>query len=73
VAKRTIVVMDCDNPDCDNTQEHNAQSGPALGIFIDKGQWHFEGGGMPLPTTYACSFDCLSPALAHMTREELRR
>jgi hypothetical protein len=73
MAIRKITVAECDNPLCETRREHTAESGPALGIFIDKGQWHFEAGGMPLPKTYACSFECLMLALQHTTQEELRR
>lgn len=68
MGKRTIQVMVCDNPDCDYRDEHTRDEA-ALGYYIDRGQYHYGGGGGPIPKTFACSPACLGPAVDAMIRQ----
>lgn len=59
--KRKAVIIECDNPECDNAYEYDKDEEP-LGVYL-KGRAHIGGGGGPVPDTYACSFACVGPAV----------
>jgi len=65
MGKRKVTMMVCDNPECDN-EEEIFPGGPTLGYHLGRGAWHNVRGGGPIPPTYACSIDCISPAVAAM-------
>lgn len=68
--KIRVTVMVCDNPDCDDSYRHTKEE-PAYGFHLGKGFWS-QGGGGPIPATYACSEECIGPAVMHMIREASR-
>lgn len=59
--------MACDNPNCLNRYEHTKDD-PAPGYHLGKGFW-VEGGGGPIPATYACSAVCIAPAILETIRK----
>lgn len=63
---RRVTFLECDNPACNSEYEHSRDD-PAPGYHI-KGYWALGGGG-PVPATYACSIECLAPAVAHRIQE----
>lgn len=71
MSKRTAVMWQCDNPECDAEEEEFAP-GMAFGFFITKGVHHNGMGGRPIPKTFACSAGCIAPAVEFRIREEDR-
>lgn len=65
MAKKKATVMVCDNPDCGNTRLTSRED-PALGYYLGKGVMHESWGGGPIGETYACSYQCVAPAIAHI-------
>jgi hypothetical protein len=57
---RTIRMDVCENPECGN--ETPAEQG--WGYFIGRGHFMDAGIGGPISKTYACSLDCIAPAIA---------
>lgn len=69
MAKRKTVMEFCDNPECEYECEVDAQEPSAPGYHLGKGHWNLGGGG-PIPATYACSEECITPAvLANIERD----
>lgn len=64
MANVRVTMKECDNPECRERFEHTTEE-PAPGYHIGKGYWVLSGGG-PIPATYACSTECITPALEHM-------
>lgn len=62
MGKRKAVMMDCDNPRCNVSNEHTSMD-PAPGYHLGKGAWHDFGGGGPIPAVYAHSKACIQPAV----------
>ena len=71
MGKQRVTMMVCDNPACRNRHEHSKEE-PALGYHLGKGFWADEGGGGPLTSVYACSTECITPAVMHVIRESRR-
>jgi hypothetical protein len=72
MATRKATLMVCDNPRCPDKSEYEVtpQDPSAPGYHLGKGHYDLAGGG-PIPATYACSEDCIVPALrANMDRSE---
>lgn len=63
MAKQKVVVEVCDNPRCDSEPQISTKEDPALGFYLGKGFWADGAGGGPLPATYACSKECIVPAI----------
>lgn len=61
MGKRKAVIMDCDNPRCDTSGEYDKNE-PLPGYHFSKGMWVNAGGG-PIPPLYACSKECIAPAV----------
>lgn len=64
MAKRKAVMEVCDNPDCRNEFESSKEY-PAAGLHFKGGFWVSAGGG-PIPSFYACSDECVVPAMNHV-------
>jgi hypothetical protein len=64
--KATIEV--CDNPDCLNDFIIGADKEPAPGYHFGKGFWILGGGG-PIRAFYACTKECVIPALDRVIEE----
>jgi len=69
MAKRTTVMLSCDNPDCDTETEYDKAELP-LGFYFERGHQHHGGWGGPIPKTYACKTECIVPAIQARTEEE---
>jgi hypothetical protein len=54
--------MVCDNPRCDIEREGFSLE-PAFGYYLTKGEYHEMTYGGKIPRTYACSIQCISPAI----------
>lgn len=69
MAKRKITVEVCDNPRCKKGegefpyQEETYPHESTMGYHLGKGTWVHGGGGDYVPPTYACSADCIVPAI----------
>lgn len=61
--KEQVVVWTCDNPRCVTTTVEGPAFDPPVGYWINSGRIHYAGGGGPLGQVYACSFECLGPAV----------
>jgi hypothetical protein len=70
VTTRKVTMLECDNPGCSNEYEHSKDD-PAPGYHLGKGYW-IVGGGGPIPATYACSPECITPAVLHNISEARR-
>lgn len=70
MAKRKVTMEGCDNPECPTEYEHDAQD-PSPGYHLGKGYWSLGGGG-PIPATYACSEECIVPAVLAQIDRDLR-
>jgi hypothetical protein len=68
MTQQKVIMMVCDNPTCRSRYEHSKEE-PALGYHLGKGLWADDGGGGPIPATYACSLECIGPAVEHTIRE----
>lgn len=62
MSRQTRHVEVCDNADCNRTS-FTAKDEPALGIYLKGGVQHQSWGGGPIPKTYACSMECIVPAI----------
>lgn len=61
MAKKRVTVQVCDNPTCaEQYIDDGSQDVP--GFHLGKGYW-VSGGGGPIPATYACSRECVVPAI----------
>lgn len=67
MASRTVKMLECDNPQCSARFPHTKED-PAPGVFIDRGWWDLSGGGS-FAKAYACSWDCLEPAVREVAQE----
>lgn len=67
MSKRTATMMQCDNPTCRTEYEHTKDD-PAPGYHLGKGLL-IAGGGVFIPATYACSPECIVPAIQHNIEE----
>lgn len=61
MAKQKATIEVCDNPECGNS-EIVTKDEPATGYHLGRGFW-VSGGGGPIPATYACSEECILPAV----------
>lgn len=66
MARRTMDVLECDNPHCRHQEVVNDIPN---GIFIAEGWWATDEGGGPLREVYACSLACLPAAVGFVQRE----
>lgn len=64
MGREKATVMVCDNPKCQK-ESITRPFDPALGFYLGKGMWHFGAGGGPIPATYACSKECILPAIEY--------
>lgn len=64
MGREKATVMVCDNPECRKQFLHEKDE-PALGYYFGKGMWHLGGGGGPILATYACSEECILPAIQY--------
>lgn len=71
MGKQRITVMVCDNPACGKQFPHSTEE-PAYGYHLGKGFWADDGGGGPLTSIYACSPECIVPAVMHSIKESRR-
>jgi len=69
MGKRRAEVMECDNPACRTPPRVTSRYEPALGYYLGRGTYHHEGGGGPIPAVYACSPECIGPAVEYVIRE----
>lgn len=62
---KNIKVLACDNPHCDVSSPLNPDvpDEKPEGIYIDKGMVREEGRGGPFTRVYACSSNCIGPAV----------
>jgi hypothetical protein len=58
---RKVTIVECDNPECDSEYIDGEEDG--IGYHFLKGYQIDGGGGWPIPKVYACSKDCLAPAI----------
>ena len=77
MSKKKVTVEVCDNPRCKQGdgqfpyQEEFSKEEPAMGFHLGKGTWTHGGGGDYVPPTYACSKECIVPAIeANISREQ---
>lgn len=61
MATMKIEIITCDNPDCDTEERYDKDDLPT-GYHLSGGIFIMNGGG-PIPKVYACSEDCLVPAI----------
>jgi len=71
MATRRATLLVCDNPACDNEYEHSKDD-PAPGYHFERGYWETGGGGGYLPKTYACSQECITPAILERIAQLVR-
>lgn len=62
MAKAVKKFMICDNPKCNSAHEDD-EIAVVLGYYIQSGSVHQGGGGGPVAKVYACSEECLGPAV----------
>ncbi len=61
MSKSRAMIEYCDNPTCD-THYIVFENEPSPGYRFKGGSWEVGGGG-PIPAFYACSEDCIVPAM----------
>lgn len=64
---RKATMLACDNPSCDFEMETTKED-PAYGYHLT-GAIHMEWGGGPIPKTFACSPECIEPAIEATVKE----
>ena len=63
MGKETKTVLICDNPDCDTVRIlPDTDNEVLLGYYLSR-SGHLSFGGGPIPELYACSEDCIKPAV----------
>ena len=62
MGKRKALMEQCDNPNCQTSYEFDKED-PNPGYHLGKGVYVLGGGGGPIPATYACSTECIVPAI----------
>ncbi|QNJ55990.1 hypothetical protein SEA_RASPUTIA_100 [Microbacterium phage Rasputia] len=79
MAKQKITVEICDNPRCkkgDGQRPYSEEIFPedpsTMGYHLGKGHWVLGGGG-PIPATYACSKECIVPAIEAQIDRDMGR
>lgn len=70
MAKKKVTVEVCDNPNCPSEPQITEPSERAEGFYLGKGFWIHEASGRPIPATFACSWDCLMPAIESNIEKE---
>lgn len=65
MATKKVQVMQCDNPEC-RAEAITSKEEPAFGFYIQRGFWATGSGGGPLRNIYACSVECITPAIEEM-------
>lgn len=68
MAKVSRKFMDCDNPECSVSREDD-EIEVATGYYVQSGSVHHGGGGGPVAKVYACSEECLGPAVTAVLYE----
>lgn len=63
MARRQIEILECDNPACGKSFEMGGD--PVLGIHLSGGIIHEGTGGGSFDEVFACSNECLAPAVRH--------
>lgn len=82
MSRRKVELVECDNPGCSVAQVDDGID-PVAGYHFDAnggrvrkgvvptvGVVHHGGGGYPIPTFYACSLACVTPALEARINEQ---
>lgn len=62
MAKSKVAIESCDNPNCSTRYEIDRTEPLVPGFHLGKGSW-INGGGDYIPPTYACSKECIVPAV----------
>ena len=63
MGKKKITAMKCDNPECRALVAPEDEFSEPQGIYLGRGHYTMEWGGGPLPALFACSTDCVGPAV----------
>lgn len=62
MGKARVTIYICDNPDCGARNLHTPEE-PALGFHLTNVQVHAQDGGFKTGKVYACSTECIVPAI----------
>lgn len=68
MARAVQTIMICDNPTCTVSRPHEPAE-PAEGIFVESAMVHTGGGGGEAARVYACSPECIGPAISDVFTE----
>lgn len=63
MGRRSATLQECDNPTCQTETEYVRGEKLPHGYYFDKVTESHEWGGGSLPKMYACSYECIVPAL----------
>lgn len=72
MATKRVTVLMCDNPACEIAHIDNKDE-PAHGYHGKQVGIHLQYGGGSIKKWYACSLECIAPAIEHLWQEEWER